>query len=817
MRRVIRANGSQPSAKRGVSYLELANPFIREIYAIMTISAVGRLQVVGEAVTDADAAFLSMLGYTRAEFEDGEMRWRGITPPQWHHPDVSAPASPGAASVFALPYETKLIRKDGAPIPVLLCRASRPDLGADAWTGYAVDLTGGGAFVHETPDVQFDSGFLEPADFHTRLIAELVRERTERFALFDSTPSLMWSVDRDLRLVIGNETFHSRVTLLYGRRLQRGEHVLSDLTPPDVRSSWEAWYDRVLLGEQFVTQSSDDLDGTTMFWSHAFAPIRDGAGLIVGASVVGQDVSDRVQTEQRLTRSERDVRQAQRMARLGSWDWDMQTDAVTMSPVLRELLALPAEGPSPPFEEHVRFYTPESWQRLCHAVCATITHGVPYTVDLELTSKVTARWIVAHGEPVHDDVGAIVGLQGTAFDVTERRLAEQEKRRLERLLIQSQKMDAVGQLAGGIAHDFNNLLTALKLQVSSMHDEPALTNTVTAGLHDIETEIDRAATLTRQLLMFSRRQAMDLRPIELNHVVAGFLRMLGRLIGESVTLRFEEAKESMPLLGDAGMLEQVVMNLVVNARDAMPRGGSITVRTRRVTVTEKEAANSRPEARPGQFIELEVTDTGMGIPAEHAHRVFEPFFTTKEAGRGTGLGLATAYGIVAQHGGWIDFTSDVGIGTSLRVHLPYAKHDALLATAEAPRPLENAHGAAVAHVLLVEDEPALRKLLASTLHRAGFTVETAADGTQALQLWETNPARFDVVVSDMVLPGGISGFELLQRCADTNAVVRRLLMSGYSADIVDRTLTGSASVRMLGKPFSGVEFVRTIRELLETR
>lgn len=494
----------------------------------------------------------------------------------------------------------------------------------------------------------------------------------------------------------------------------------------------------------------------------------------------------------------------------------MRTDAVSMSPVLRELLALPEQGPPPAFVEHERFYTPDSWRRLGEAVREAATKGVPYTIDLELTSAVPARWIVARGEPVRDDEGTIVGLQGVTFDVTERRLAEDDKRRLEQLLIQSQKMDAVGQLAGGIAHDFNNMLTALMLQVSELHDEPSLSDTVTGGLRDIEAEINRATTLTRQLLMFSRRQTMDLRPIQVNELITGFLRMLRRLIGEQVTLRFEAARESVVLLGDTGMLEQVIMNLVVNARDAMPHGGAVTVRTRRVVLSDT-MIDERPEARAGEFVEIEVADTGVGIPADQAERIFEPFFTTKKAGKGTGLGLATAYGIVAQHGGWIDFDSDVGVGTTFRVFLPIGEQNLEPAAREDARVIEAARHAVSAHVLLIEDEPALRRLFVGALERAGYTVEASANGPDAVQRWDADPTRFDIVVSDMVLPGGMSGFDLLQRFAQSNPAVRRLLMSGYSAEIVDGTLKGRASIRMLHKPFSGEEFARTVREVLDTR
>jgi signal transduction histidine kinase/ActR/RegA family two-component response regulator len=901
---------------------------------------------VGDAITDADDAFLSIVGYTRAEFERGEMNWREMTPPELRYLDEEGirQAMAAGSGGFTKPYQKAFIRKDGTRVPVLLCCAFIPEAAPGSWMGYAVNLAADPTARASPTDATTPFSSVDPSAFHARLITELVRERSRLLSIFQSTPALMWAVDRELRLLTANEAFHRMTQAQLGETLAVGERVLHERYPTETLTAWAAWYARALRGEAFVVRTVDQSADAPMHWDTSLAPIRDGAGAVVGVSVVCSDVSARAVAEQRLARSERalteaqriasvgswewdpatnrttwsaemfriydrdpalgapsyeelapyhrpedlttlgqlvtralttgepyeldttfvrrdgtrvfltgrgeairsesdaiiglrgaalditkrreaelalerserELREAQRIARVGSWDWDLRSGTVSWSPMLREMLAWPADDPPPNFEEHARFYSAESWEQLRAAVTEAITHGVPYTLDLELAPSAPLRWLVARGEPVRDELGAIVGLHGVTVDVSDRRQAEDEKRELERLLIQSQKLQAVGQLAGGIAHDFNNLLTAMLLQVTALRDEPSLAPDVAAGLLEIESEAQRAATLTRQLLMFSRRQTLDLKLLDLHQLISGFLRMLSRLIGEQVALRFEPAPGPLTLMGDTVMLEQVLMNLIVNARDAMPRGGTIIVRTRTIDVSNAVARRTL-KAKAGPYLAIEVEDTGVGIPPEQRERLFEPFFTTKEAGRGTGLGLATAYGIVAQHGGWIDVESTVGVGSTFRVMLP-SVHKHIASDAEQPpsalgatRPRRTGAG----RVLVIEDEDALRRLLVRALELEQFTVVAAANGPDAVRVWDTESGAFDVVVSDMVLPGGASGLDLLRRFDQQRPGVGLLLMSGYSTEIVDGPkggleLDGGGSIRMLSKPFTGHDFCQAV-------
>ncbi|BCS31833.1 hypothetical protein TBR22_A10350 [Luteitalea sp. TBR-22] len=776
----------------------------------MPSSLVGIMKGVGPRITDVDDVFLAIVGYTREDFERGQMDWTAMTPPEFLHLDEAGiqQAMAAGSGGFTVPYCKEFFRKDGSRVAVMLCCAFIPDAPPDTWMGYVVDLSRPVVARAEPKDAAASFGRIEPTAFYQRLIAELVRERTRLLSVFDSTTSLVWSVDPDLRLQVANQTYQARIRALRGRPLEVGESVLLPQLPDALRAKWTDWYHRALAGETFVCHTSADLTPPHSAWDHALAPIRDPSGRIVGASVVSQNVDARVRAERRAEQRERELLEAQRIARIGSWDWNLRTGKVTLSSSQQELLGLPPDSVVPPFEEHARFYTSESWQRLREAVALALAEGRPYTLDMELVGVPGVRWVVARGEPVYGEDGEVTGLHGITQDVTDRRQAEDERHRLEGLLIQAQKMEAIGQLAGGIAHDFNNLLTSVLLQLGELHATPDLSDAVRAGLLEIEAASQRAAGLTRQLLAFSRRQHLQLRDVELNALVTGFLGMLRRVIGEHVSLTFDGAPEALHLHADPGMLEQVVMNLVVNARDAMPRGGTIHVRTRPLVLGPHDV-QGRPGARAGSFLALEVTDTGTGIADHDAPHLFEPFFTTKEAGKGTGLGLATAYGIVTQHGGWIEVESTMGVGATFRVVLPRADAEGRPAEpAKAPAAVPTARRA---RILLVEDETALRRLLVQVLERQGFTVQPAADGAEALHLWKARPEPFDLVVSDMIMPGGLSGAELLALIGRDDPTMRMLLISGYGASV-----EGTGPM-LLQKPFTVEAFTDAVDQVLRQR
>ncbi len=396
-------------------------------------------------------------------------------------------------------------------------------------------------------------------------------------------------------------------------------------------------------------------------------------------------------------------------------------------------------------------------------------------------------------------------LRGSIIDISARLLLEEQFR-------QAQKMEAIGQLAGGVAHDFNNILAAVLLQLNLLQINPRLDAETQQALREVETQAKRAVNLIRQLLMFSRRSVLAIQRLDLNEVIANLLTMLGRLIGEHITLAFERGRELPAVRADRGMLEQVLMNLVVNARDAMPKGGRLTLATQAIEITPEQAGLS-PSRRPGRFVRLAVTDTGAGIEPAILPRLFEPFFTTKEIGKGTGLGLATVDGIVAQHQGWIEVGSVPGAGSTFTVFLP-ATPEAVVATPEPDLP---AIPQGRETLLLVEDEAEVRAVLSRSLRHLGYQVREAADGLEALAIWQERPDAIDLVFTDIVMPGGISGLELMERLRRDRPALKVIVASGHTTEISQIDPAADRSFTYLTKPFDTVVLAQTVRACLDRR
>ena len=447
---------------------------------------------------------------------------------------------------------------------------------------------------------------------------------------------------------------------------------------------------------------------------------------------------------------------------------------------------------------------PDDRAQVLHAVETKQARGDYDEVYRILRPDGTVRWIHDRAFPVPDATGAIIRIVGTAEDITEARQLEEQFR-------QSQKMEAIGQLAGGVAHDFNNILAAIMMQADLATMEANLPETALALLDDIKAATERAANLTRQLLAFSSRQIMQPRELDLNEIVTSLTRMLQRILGEDVRMQLDLHPGELLTRADAGMLDQVLLNLAVNARDAMIDGGRLHIETSEKILSAEDAA-SIPHASAGRYVCLRVTDTGSGIPPEHRSRIFEPFFTTKEAGKGTGLGLATVFGIIRQHRGSLEVESEVGHGTTFQVLLP------AISAESASRD----HAAATPHprggteaILLVEDEPAVRMLTRVVLERAGYTVCEARDGDEALRVWEEHRDAIRLLLTDIVMPGGMNGRELSVRLKARNPALRVVFTSGYSADIAGRELSPQDARNFIQKPSPPQRLLETVRRCLD--
>ncbi len=385
------------------------------------------------------------------------------------------------------------------------------------------------------------------------------------------------------------------------------------------------------------------------------------------------------------------------------------------------------------------------------------------------------------------------------------------ERRLEEQLRQAQKMEAIGQLAGGVAHDFNNILTVIHGHASLLMDRNDLSAPAAKSAQQVIQAAERAAGLTRQLLTFSRRQVIQPRRLDMNEVVANMTKMLGRLLGEDIALQVNYWSQPPIVAADESMMEQVLLNLSVNARDAMPKGGQLVIR---ISVAEVDEHHLRqhPEGRAGCFVCITTTDTGCGIPPENLRRIFEPFFTTKGVGKGTGLGLATVYGIVKQHQGWIEVESEIGRGATFRVYIPYAAGFGQKSEEGSP---ETTVRGGDETILVVEDEQPVRELVSTLLQGYGYRVLHAESGVKALEVWDRHKQEIDLVLTDLVMPDRMNGKELAEKLWDERPDLKVIFSSGYSADVVGREFVQQHGLNYLQKPYHPQKLALTVRECLD--
>lgn len=385
-----------------------------------------------------------------------------------------------------------------------------------------------------------------------------------------------------------------------------------------------------------------------------------------------------------------------------------------------------------------------------------------------------------------------------------------EQRSLEKKLRHSQKLEAIGQFAAGVAHDFNNMLTVIQGHASLHMTSPHLSSDVLNSLDQMSLAAERAAGLTRQLLMFSRKQVVQPRVLNVNSIVENLQDMLSRLIGEQVSLSCDLSPNLPTIFADEGNIEQLVVNLAANARDAMSNGGRLMITTEALQVDSAHVSRN-PQARPGCHVCLSVTDTGSGMTPETISHIFEPFFTTKEVGKGTGLGLATVYGIISQHEGWIEVDSKINEGTSFKLFLPvHEGHVEAVEDGEAPE-----LGGGSETILVVEDEPCVRDIMTDVLRRHGYNVLEACDSVEAMSVWSEKGAEVDLLVTDIMMPNGMKGNVLAERLLSEKAGLKVIFSSGYSPDFGTESAPLNHRVNFLEKPYRPKVLVNAVRTCLD--
>ena len=534
----------------------------------------------------------------------------------------------------------------------------------------------------------------------------------------------------------------------------------------------------------------------------AITPVQTGGEIFFSAFM--RDITEDKAAERVLRESEERFREVAENIREVFWVTDApKTQMVYVSPAFEIIWGRTCAS---------LYASPHSWLEAIHpedlgAVkqsSASQAEGKRDLVYRIIRPDGGIRWIHDRASPVRNSRGEVVRVVGTAEDITERHQLEEKFR-------QSQKMEAFGQLAGGVAHDFNNMLTVIfgnteLLQLGQVSPQQKYL------LEEIAKASERASNLTQQLLTFSRQQPLRFQSLDLNEVVVGMVKMLRRLIPEMVMIQTRLLPESMLIQADRGMVEQVLLNLAVNARDAMTNGGEITLTLKAMKILETDEEKS--PSRPGDFIRLSVQDTGSGIAPEHVKRIFEPFFTTKDIGKGTGLGLATVYGVVEQHHGWIDVETQLRVGTTFHVYFPQKLDAAVAPAVAAVKEKRSGYGETI---LLVEDEMALRKLTAQALRMFGYQVIEAGSGAEALLLWPDHAANVDLLLTDVVMPERVSGGQLADQLLATKPTLRVIYMSGYPGEVFGRGLDLRDGTNFLPKPYTATKLLAIVGQAFSTK
>ena len=734
-------------------------------------------------ITDWSAQAERMFGWTRAEAM-GQRMSDTIIPPRYrdaHNRGLKKFLATGDGPVLNRRIEVTALTRDGREFPIEL--AISPVRMGEEWSF--------SAFIRDLTE--------------RKAAEEALRQGEQRYReLFEDIPVGLYRSTPEGGLIDANPAMVFMLGFADRKSLLETPAISLYVDPRDrLRWSEQVKGEGALLEFEVQMRRADG----ALFWARDTTHVKrapDGTALLYEG--VLEDITWRVEAEQAVQANERRLTQILEVVPIGILVSDEMGTPTFVNAAAKKILGSGiADTDINTISETYKAFlagTDEVYP-LDRNPLAKALKGVAASVDdVEIRESGRVVSLSVQGAPILDANGSVIAAVVAFIDTSDRRVLESQLR-------QTSKMEAVGQLAGGIAHDFNNLLTVIMSYSAMLLDRVEVVDSNREDVQEIAAAADRAAGLTRQLLAFSRQQVMQPRVMSINAVVSDLEKMLRRLIGEDVNLEISLDPGVAKINADPGQLEQVLMNLVVNARDAMPTGGKLTISTENARLSADSVVGAL-HAAVGDYVMLTVTDTGTGMTAEVQRRLFDPFFTTKDQGRGTGLGLSTVYGIVNQSGGEITVCSEVGQGSTFKVFFPR-----FAATAESPSPeAKPKDPGGIETVLVVEDDSNLRELVARVLKKSGYAVLVASGGVEAIAIAGDPLKLIDAVITDVVMPG-MNGRELVEKLLEMRPGIASLLMSGYTDDDVLRRGVLQGDTAFLQKPFTPDQLARKVREVLD--
>jgi two-component system cell cycle sensor histidine kinase/response regulator CckA len=745
-----------------------------DLRTVVSSDLIGMLRWTADGrVMDANNAFLNLVGYQRCDLEAGEMFWKTMTPEEYRAADEQAVEDLREMG-RCTPYEKEFIRKDASRVPVLI----------------------GGVLLKGS----ISEGFAFVVDLTAIKSSEAAGYKLA--AIIEGSEDAITSEDRSGKIVGWNPGAER----LYGYWAEDViGHSNSPHIPPDRFEEMRVLRSRVWQGERIPAFETvrRKKDGSRIDVLISISPIRDRGGNVVAISKIAHDITTLKSAEKELLLRDRAIRAVASGILITAPD---QPD----NPIIYA---------SPGFERQTGYSPEEVVGKNCRflqgkdtdpnvvaQIREAVREGKQCDVEfLNYRKDGTPFWNNLSISPVHSQTGRLTHFIGVQADVSERR-------RLEMQFQQAQKMEAVGRLAGGVAHDFNNLLMIIngyaELVIQSFTQDDPMRELLTEVIKAAE----RAGTLTRQLLLFSRQSVLEPRVFDINSVVMDTEKMLNRLIGEDITLTTALEPSLVPVKADPNQLQQALTNLAVNARDAMPQGGNLTIETHNVEITEEHCLGE-PGLQPGRYSMIAVTDNGTGIDKETKARIFEPFFTTKEAGKGTGLGLAMVYGFVKSSGGHVSVYSEPGHGTTFKVYFPQVQ-ERVSSGESLPGVTKISRGNET--ILVVEDEDCVRALIRHVLQHSGYNVLEASNGRDAVRLAQDHQGTIHLLVTDVIMPH-MGGRQVAERLVEMRPSIKVLYCSGYTDDAVVRHGILEAGTSFVQKPYSPTFLAQKVRDVLDGR